>query len=169
MECERGFSYFRAENFWSSLVRKDKETYKKRTVLKERGQSSLNSSAVTSPGVALEETSRTEEHHCCMRTRSLQHKHRWRKSKRICHGLRRTVNALTDTWKWRGHSSFGGKGKRMHSQSYGFSSSHVRMWKVDNKKGWLSKNWCLWTVVLGKTLGSPLDSQEIKPVNPKGN
>ena len=40
---------------------------------------------------------------------------------------------------------------------------------LDNKKGWVLKNWCLWTVMLGKTLESPLDSKEIKPVNPKWN
>ena len=55
------------------------------------------------------------------------------------------------------------------SQSYGFSSSHVWMWELDHKKGWISKNWCFWTVLLEKTLEGPLDSKEIKPVNPKGN
>ena len=55
------------------------------------------------------------------------------------------------------------------SQSYGFSSSHVGMWELDHKEGWAPKNWCFWTVVLEKTLESPLDSKEIKPVNPKGN
>ena len=54
-------------------------------------------------------------------------------------------------------------------QSYGFSSSHVCMWELENKNGWVPKNWCLWKVVLGKTLGSPLDSKEIKPVNPERN
>ena len=54
-------------------------------------------------------------------------------------------------------------------QSYGFSSCHVWMWELDNKKCWVPKNWCLRTVVLEKTLESPLDSREIKPVNPKGN
>ena len=43
------------------------------------------------------------------------------------------------------------------------------MWELDNKKGWSLKNWCLQTVVLEKTLESPLDSKEIKPVNPRGN
>ena len=51
----------------------------------------------------------------------------------------------------------------------GFSSSHVQMWEQDLKKGWAPKNWCFWTVVLGKTLESPLDCKEIKPVHPKGN
>ena len=59
--------------------------------------------------------------------------------------------------------------KGLYSQSYGFSSSHVWMWDLDNKKGWLLKNWCLWAVVLKKTLESPSDCKEIKPVNPKGN
>ena len=49
------------------------------------------------------------------------------------------------------------------SQSCGFSSSHVCMWELDHKKGWALKNWCFWTVVLAKTLESPLDSKEIKP------
>ena len=55
------------------------------------------------------------------------------------------------------------------SQSYGFSSSHVQMWESDHKAGWAPKNWCLWTVVPEKTLESPLDCKEIKPLNPKGN
>ena len=55
------------------------------------------------------------------------------------------------------------------SQSYGFSSSHVWMWELDSKKSWALKNWCFWTVVLEKTLESPLDRKEIKPVSPKGN
>ena len=55
------------------------------------------------------------------------------------------------------------------SQSYGFSSSHVGMWELDYKESWAPKNWCFWTVVLEKTLESPLDSKEIKSVNPKGN
>ena len=58
--------------------------------------------------------------------------------------------------------------KGPYSQSYGFSSSHVRMWEMDNKKGWVPKNWCLWTMV-EKTLESSLDSKEIKPLNIKGN
>ena len=55
------------------------------------------------------------------------------------------------------------------SQSYGFSSSHVWMWDLDYKESWAPKNWCFWTVVLEKTLESPLDCKEIQPVNPKGN
>ena len=48
-------------------------------------------------------------------------------------------------------------------------SSHVRMWELDHKEGWVPKNWCFWTVELEKILESPLDSKEIKLVNPKGN
>ena len=55
------------------------------------------------------------------------------------------------------------------SQSYGFSSSHVRMWELNHKEGWVPKNWCFWTVVMEKILESPLHSKEIKSVHPKGN
>ena len=43
------------------------------------------------------------------------------------------------------------------------------MWELDHREGWVLKNWCFQTTVLEKTLESPLDSKEIKPVNPKGN
>ena len=46
---------------------------------------------------------------------------------------------------------------------------HIWLWNLDHKEGWVLKNWCFWTVVLEKTLESPLDCKEIKPVNPKGN
>ena len=59
--------------------------------------------------------------------------------------------------------------KCVYSQSYGFPNSQVRMWELDPKEGWASKNWCFQTVVLEKTLESPLDGKEIKPVNPRGN
>ena len=59
--------------------------------------------------------------------------------------------------------------KGLYSQSYGFSSNHVRMWELDHIEGWVPKNWCFWTVVLEKTLENPLDSKKITPVNPKGN
>ena len=50
-----------------------------------------------------------------------------------------------------------------------FSSSHVCMWELDYKECWSPKNWCFWTMVLEKTLESPLDCKEIQPVYPKGN
>ena len=59
--------------------------------------------------------------------------------------------------------------KGPYSQSYGFSSSPVLMWELDHKEGWVPKNWCFLTVVLEKTLESPLDCKEIKPVHPKGD
>ena len=57
----------------------------------------------------------------------------------------------------------------LSSQSYGFSSGHVWMWELDYKESWALKNRCLWTMVLEKTLESPLDCKEIQPVYPKEN
>ena len=54
-------------------------------------------------------------------------------------------------------------------QGYGFSSGHVWMWELHCEKSWALKNWCFWTMVLEKTLESPLDSKEIQPVHPKGD
>ena len=59
--------------------------------------------------------------------------------------------------------------KGSSSQTYGFSSIHVRMWELDHKESWAPRNWCFWTVVLEMTLQSPLDCKDIKPVSPKGN
>ena len=53
------------------------------------------------------------------------------------------------------------------SQRYGFSSSHVWMWELNYEESWVLKNWCFWTVVLEKTLESPLDCRDIQPVHPK--
>ena len=55
------------------------------------------------------------------------------------------------------------------NQSYGFSSSHVWIWELDYKESWALQNWWFWTVVLEKTLESPLGCKEIQPVHPKGN
>ena len=54
-------------------------------------------------------------------------------------------------------------------QGYGFSSSHVWMWELDHKESWALKNWCFWTVVLEKTLESPLYCKEIQPIHLEGN
>ena len=70
-----------------------------------------------------------------------------------------------DIKKQRYHSN----GKGPSSQSYDFSSSRVWMWELDYKESWALKNWCFWTVVLEKTLESPLDSKGSQPVHPKGN
>ena len=59
--------------------------------------------------------------------------------------------------------------KGLSSQGYGFSSSHVWMWELDYKESWAPTNWCFWTVVLEKTLESPLAFKKIQPVHPKGN
>ena len=69
------------------------------------------------------------------------------------------VSLLAETFANKGPSS----------QSYGFSSNHVRMWELDYKESWALKNWCFWTVVLEKTLESPLDCKESQQVQPKGN
>ena len=59
--------------------------------------------------------------------------------------------------------------KGQSSQGYGFSSGHVWMWELACVESWAPKNWCFWTVVLEKTLESPLDCKEIQLVHPKGN
>ena len=59
--------------------------------------------------------------------------------------------------------------KGLSGQGCGFSSGHVWMWKLDCEESWATKNWCVWTVVLEKTLESPLDCKEIQPVHPKGD
>ena len=59
--------------------------------------------------------------------------------------------------------------KGLSSQSYGFSSSHAVMWELNYKESWVLNNWCFWTVVLEKTLKSPLDCKEIqlKEISPE--
>ena len=59
--------------------------------------------------------------------------------------------------------------KGLSSQRYGVSSCHVWMWELDYKESWALKNWYFWTVVLEKTLESPLDTKETQPVHPKEN
>ena len=59
--------------------------------------------------------------------------------------------------------------KGPYSQNYDFSSSRLWMWELDEKEGWALKNWCFWTVVLEKTLESPLHCKEVQPVHSKGD
>ena len=59
--------------------------------------------------------------------------------------------------------------KGLSSQGSGLSSGHVWMRELDREEGWVPKNWCFWTVVLEKTLESPLDCKEIQPVHSKGD
>ena len=81
---------------------------------------------------------------------------------------RKVMTNLDSTLKSRDQRHyFANKGPS--SQGYGFSSSHVWMWELDYKESWALKNWCFWTVVLEKTLESPLDRKEIQPVHSKGN
>ena len=55
------------------------------------------------------------------------------------------------------------------TQGCSFSSSHASVWELDYKESWALKHWCFWTVVLEKTLESPLDCNEIQPIHPEGN
>ena len=59
--------------------------------------------------------------------------------------------------------------RSVSSKLWFFSSSHVWMWELEYKESWALKNWCFWTVVMEKSLESPLDCKEMKPVHPKGN
>ena len=78
---------------------------------------------------------------------------------------RKTMINLDSILKSRHYSA----SKGPSSQNYGFSSSCVWMWELDYKVSWAPKNWFFWTVVLEKTLESPLDCREIQPVHPKGD
>ena len=77
---------------------------------------------------------------------------------------RKVMSHLDSIFKSR---DFANKG--LSSQGYGSSSGHVWMWDLDYEEGWAPNNWCFWTVVLEKTLESPLDCKEIQPVHPKGD
>ena len=79
---------------------------------------------------------------------------------------RKAMTSLDSIFKKQRHY-FANKGSSSHG--YGFSSSHLWMWELDYKESWAPKNWCFWTVVLEKTLESPLDCKEIQPVHPKGD
>ena len=88
------------------------------------------------------------------------------------HELKGAYSLEGKLWETRQHIKkqrydFANKGP--YSQSYGFSSSHLWIWELDHKENWVPKNWFFQTIVLEKTLESPLDCKEIKLVNPKGN
>ena len=59
--------------------------------------------------------------------------------------------------------------KSLYGQSYDITRSHIQMWELDHKEGWASKNQCFWTVVMEKTLESPLNCKEVQPVHPEGD
>ena len=79
---------------------------------------------------------------------------------------RKVMTKLDSIFKKQRHY-FANKGPS--SQTYGFSSSRLWMWELNYKESWVPNNWCFWTVVLEKTLESPLDYKDIQLVNPKGN
>ena len=79
---------------------------------------------------------------------------------------RKVMTKLDSIWKTRDITLLK---KGLSSQGYGFSSGHVWMWELDCEESWTPKNWWFWTVVLEKTLESPLDCKEIQPVHPKGD
>ena len=75
----------------------------------------------------------------------------------------------TDRGAWQATAQGSRSQTQLNAQSTSCTLCHVRMWELDHKEGWVLKNWCFWIVVLEKTLESPLDCKEIKPVNPKGS
>ena len=85
---------------------------------------------------------------------------------KICLLLGRKVMTNLDSILKQRHY-FANKGPS--SQGYGFSNGHVWIWELDCEESWVPKNWCFWTVVLKKTLESPLDCKEIQPVHSKGH
>ena len=97
---------------------------------------------------------------------ALQSHSKWCEIKRCLLLGRKVMTNLDSVLKSRDLTS---PNKGPSSRSYVFSSSHVWMWELDHKESWALKNWCFWTVVLEKTLESPFDCKEIKPINPKGN
>ena len=79
--------------------------------------------------------------------------------RRLLLGKKVTTNLDSILKKWRYYFV----NKDPSSQGYGFSSSHVWMWELGYKESWVQKNWCFWTMVLKKTLESPLDCKEMEP------
>jgi len=77
---------------------------------------------------------------------------------------RKVMTNLDSIFKSRDFSN-----KDPSSQSYGFSGGHVWMWELDCEESWALKNWCFWTMVLEKTLESPLDCKEIQLIHSKGD
>ena len=75
-----------------------------------------------------------------------------------------TVSSNFQKWSWQWLVFF-----LIWVYYYGFSSSHIWIWELDYKESWDLKDWCFWTVLLEKTLESPLDCKEIRPVHPNGN
>ena len=108
---------------------------------------------------------------------------RWRNSVRLFFGAPKSLQIVIAAMKLKDAYFLEGKlgptwiaylkaetlfaNKGLSSQGYSFSSGHVWVWELDYKESWVLKNWCFWTVVLEKTLESPLDCKEIQLVHPK--
>ena len=100
-------------------------------------------------------------------------------SRRVIHDWATSLSLFTFMhWrrKWQptpvflpGESQGGLPSMRSHRVGHDWSDLAAWMWELDYKESWGSKNWCFWTVVLEKTLESPLDCKEMQPVYPKGN
>ena len=101
----------------------------------------------------------------------------WVRSPSRDHALEKVMASHSSTLAWKipwteepawpkaiGKQSIASKGPKLC-----FSSGHVWIWELDYKESWTLKNWCFWTVVLEKTIESPLDCKEIQPVHPKGD
>ena len=93
-------------------------------------------------------------------------------SSEVIHSFLHTRKSKIKSWfiiNWRQSVVIKRNRLLIHVNSQDFSSSHVWMWEFDCEESWAPKNWCFWTVVLEKTLESPLDCKEIQPVHSKGN
>ena len=99
----------------------------------------------------------------------------WKKLKKTqmdgeIHHVLRLEGAIFLKWPYYSKKYFANfANKGLPSQGYGFSSSHIWMWELEYKESWAPKNWCFRTVMLEKTLESPLDCKKIQPVHPKGD
>ena len=103
----------------------------------------------------------------------------WKQCQTLFWGAPKSLQMVTAAMKLKDAYSLEGKlwptqiayfaNKGPSSQGYGFSSGHVWMRELDCEEGWAPKNWCFWTVVLDKTLESPLDCKEIQPVHSEGD
>ena len=99
----------------------------------------------------------------------------WKQCQTLFWGAPKSLQMMTAAMKLKDAYSLEGKQRHYFantgpsSQGYGFSCGHVWMWELDCEEGWAPKNWCLWIVVLEKTLESPLDCKEIQPVHSDGD
>ena len=103
----------------------------------------------------------------------------WEQCQTLFFGAPKSLQMVTAAMKLKDAYSLEGKlwqkqrhyfaNKGSSSQGSVFSCGHVWMWELDCEESWAPNNWCFWTVVLEKTLESPLDCKEVQPVHPKGD